>query len=59
MLVDAKEQFLDRMANTMNLTVPTDKPSEQAARWENHNPADVKKAQAYAARARRESFKVS
>jgi hypothetical protein len=59
MLVDATDRFLERMANTMNLTVPNDKPSEQAARWEGHNTVDIKKAQAYAARARRESFKVS
>jgi hypothetical protein len=59
MLIDAKEKFLERMAATINLTAESDKPSEQAARWVGHDPVDIKKAQAYAARARRESFKMS
>ena len=59
MLIDAKDKFLHRMAATLNLTFENDKPSELAARWVGHDPADIKMAQAYAARARREAFKAS
>lgn len=57
MLVDAKEQFLQRMAGTINMAMHTDGPAEMAKRFERHELADVKKAQALAARARADEMK--
>lgn len=59
MLVDAKDKFLRRMAATINVAMHKDSPVEMGARFENHTMADVKQAQAYAARARAEEKKTN
>lgn len=57
MLVDAKDRFVERMAQTVNATHQSDTPSAIKDRWTGFEEADIKKAQAYAARARREAMR--